>query len=158
VGSLVVGVVCDAQQDLGNRPDAARSDAARCAIGLTECGGVCVDLLSDPKHCGTCFAACAPDQFCGPSGAFPSVVGPSMCSTACPGGGALMNCDGACVALIVNSAHCGACGNLCPVGMHCEDGYCDSCPLGTTFCRYKGAVGHSGICLLPDNNLGGTCE
>jgi hypothetical protein len=28
-----------------------------CAPGLVDCGGVCVDLESDPNHCGSCMHA-----------------------------------------------------------------------------------------------------
>ncbi|MBK8253140.1 MAG: hypothetical protein IPK82_10795 [Polyangiaceae bacterium] len=35
-----------------------------CAFGLTDCGGVCVDLTSDSTNCGACAAACALGDVC----------------------------------------------------------------------------------------------
>jgi len=32
--------------------------------GLTNCGGECVDLSSDPEHCGDCFTSCLFDEDC----------------------------------------------------------------------------------------------
>jgi hypothetical protein len=35
-----------------------------CAAGLTLCSGTCVDLTSDPTHCGGCETACDEGQSC----------------------------------------------------------------------------------------------
>jgi hypothetical protein len=47
-------------------PDSAIpcSDAGECGPSLTCCGGVCVDLVHDPRHCGACGHACGTTQFC----------------------------------------------------------------------------------------------
>lgn len=37
---------------------------AECREGLTRCGELCVDLQSDPQHCGACNNACAAGQAC----------------------------------------------------------------------------------------------
>ena len=37
---------------------------AACAAGQTDCGGVCVDLLSHAGHCGACFTSCPLGGFC----------------------------------------------------------------------------------------------
>jgi hypothetical protein len=50
-----------------NAPDADPSapDAMEgCANGLDMCGGACVDLDSDPDHCGTCPNSCSSGQTC----------------------------------------------------------------------------------------------
>ena len=35
-----------------------------CTTGQTNCNGSCVDLVSDPAHCGTCGISCATNSFC----------------------------------------------------------------------------------------------
>jgi hypothetical protein len=42
----------------------ASADAARCAAPTTDCGGACVDVTSDPSHCGACGNACEPGATC----------------------------------------------------------------------------------------------
>jgi hypothetical protein len=45
----------------GGSPDAAgRADAgsSRCEPGFTDCGGQCVDLKTNPLHCGKCDKPC----------------------------------------------------------------------------------------------------
>lgn len=37
---------------------------AECRSDLSLCGGMCVDLSSDPLHCGACDNACGSDQVC----------------------------------------------------------------------------------------------
>jgi hypothetical protein len=47
---------------------AADADAATCTLGNggdgTRCGDACVDLASDPEHCGTCDEVCQPGSVC----------------------------------------------------------------------------------------------
>ncbi|MCC6900020.1 MAG: hypothetical protein IT377_13660 [Polyangiaceae bacterium] len=50
---------------------------------------------------------------------------------ACPPGQA--RCDGVCVDIHTNNAHCGACANACAAGMSCTNGSC-ACPAGTSNC------------------------
>jgi hypothetical protein len=40
------------------------TDAQPCPSPLEVCGGVCVDLSSDPRHCGGCGASCAAGRSC----------------------------------------------------------------------------------------------
>ncbi len=35
-----------------------------CPSPLEECGGQCIDLQSDRRHCGMCFGACLPGEAC----------------------------------------------------------------------------------------------
>lgn len=44
--------------------DAADASDSACASGLTDCGGICVDLDSSPFHCGACSNACGPGDVC----------------------------------------------------------------------------------------------
>ena len=123
--------------------------------GLTstceQCGGPsCIDVSSDPLHCGGCDTPC-------PSGA-PCVDGTCQCpppQTACGtecvdtisdpshcGGcdlpcdmfclagscvadcGGLQACGGACVDTQTNPAHCGGCDQPCDAGEACDAGAC----------------------------------
>jgi hypothetical protein len=101
-----------------------------CAIqGLTNCGGLCVDVSSAIGHCGGCGIACpagsscqggsctvvqCPDyQFlCGYCVDISSDVGNcGGCGIACPAG--FLCCGGACVDISSNPSNCGRCGNGC---------------------------------------------
>lgn len=75
-----------------------------------ECGNQCVDLMSDPEHCGECFRDCDwPTRYC--------VAG----ECACQDGFAV--CDDDCVDLTKNG-NCGACDNSCPGDQVCRMGEC----------------------------------
>lgn len=50
IGAVAVGLVAGALASCGK--------AEPCAQPLQECGGQCVDLNSDPRHCGACGSAC----------------------------------------------------------------------------------------------------
>lgn len=77
-----------------------------CAPGYDDCNGdLCGDgcetfLGDDPRHCGACGRACAPDQRC------------KNGSCLCPPG--TTRCGDECVDLESDPVHCGACGNGCP--------------------------------------------
>jgi Stigma-specific protein, Stig1 len=77
---------------------------------------VCVDLGSDPQHCGACATACAAGQVC--------VSG--HCTTECLAN--QTNCNGTCVNTQTDFDNCGACGNPCPSGQTCSHGTCVTCP------------------------------
>lgn len=73
------------------------------------CGGVCVDLGSDPGNCGECFNECLGLTTC--------VEGVCVC----PQG--MVMCDGACVDLDSDAVNCGSCGRDC-LGSACAGGLC----------------------------------
>jgi hypothetical protein len=52
--------------------------------GLTDCSGVCADLLNDPKNCGGCGIACAEGQIC-----FEGTCSAAGCIDECPTPGAI---------------------------------------------------------------------
>ncbi len=133
-----------------------------CAAGgdlcapLTTCASRCVDLQSDPTHCGACDAPCeggCVDGACCPAEATLSCGGrcvdPGSDAGHCGGcgqlcgdglvcaGGAccapgLTSCEGACRALPEDPYFCGACDVRCPIGAACVGGACAACPAGTT--------------------------
>lgn len=129
--------------------------------GFTFCGdpGFCVDLTDDSNHCGACFTACGPGQFCEGG----QCVG-------CPAG--TVNCrntSGAlnCANLMTDNFNCGACGNECP-GFHiCCNGVCagpfTTDPLNCGSCGNVcsgGTVCVGGACCLPSGAAcaaGGEC-
>lgn len=62
---LPMGTPCD-DDDPCNNPDTC-DGGGTCVgttTGLTDCGGECVDLMTDHDHCGECFDPCAFDEDC----------------------------------------------------------------------------------------------
>jgi len=130
---------------------------AECAEPFTACDGRCVDLSSDPSHCGACGNGC-PDGLCvdgtcpgtpmvdggsadgstdmGPADAgrdamHPDFGPPPAC--ACNLGESC--CDGRCVNTDLVTESCGACGNVCAAGEVCSTGTCRTeCGEGLTRC------------------------
>lgn len=77
---------------------------------LTYCDHACVDLSSDPAHCGSCTAACGASQVCQDSACV-------TCSSN------LVNCNNKCVDLKATGSNwnCGRCNNVCS---RCINGEC----------------------------------
>jgi len=111
----------------GSSTDGGLPDGGECPLGKENCGGECVDLSSDPSHCGECFNACLPDEVCGQG----------ECLAECPEG--LTECGGACVDTLWSSDHCGVCFRKCEapgavgecvmgecVNWHCLPGFADT--------------------------------
>ncbi len=88
------------------------SGAGACECALTTCGVACVDVASDPDHCGGCDMACGATEVCSMS----------ACSADCAGG--LTTCDRACVNTDADNLNCGACGFVCGDEEACESGSC----------------------------------
>ena len=84
--------------------DAGASDAGfdsgcgTCTSGLS-CCGTCVNLLTDPNHCGLCTRVCGAGTSC-------------SAGKCCPTG--QTNCNNLCVNLLVSTSNCGMCGMVCP--------------------------------------------
>lgn len=142
------------------------ADAGAGDAGCETCGGgVCVDVTSDPAHCGACDVACPPGasctagacscdgglilcgSACSDTSTDPANCG--MCGNACSGGevcnmgtcsatcGALTACNGACVNLDADPNHCGACDNPCALGQTCVAG---ACSCGSASVSFSGDV------------------
>ncbi len=119
-----------------------------CPGGLAICDGACVNLSSDPIHCGSCSgngSVCALGQRC--------------VSGACGCANSETACDGYCVDTANDRAHCGGCGNACASNQRCTLGQCVSltCAPPTTncdgICVDLARDGTSGLCpntTLPD--------
>lgn len=91
----------------------------QCPASQMFCGGVCLDPLTTPQHCGTCDVMCAPGQLC--------QAGKCMC------GAGQMDCGAGCIDLLTSNKSCGMCGNACAEGETCMAGKCRA-PLGADGC------------------------
>jgi hypothetical protein len=140
-------------------------DGGGCAPPLSVCppgpGGfepVCVDLLADSRHCGTCAIQCAEPKGscmagacvclagsicggvctntttdttnCGACGNACAVVGQTCVASTCTCPKDRPNaCNGACTDLRSDPAHCGDCSQACPgAAPQCLDGACAAAP------------------------------
>jgi hypothetical protein len=119
-----------------------------CGPGLTDCGGICVDLQSDMNHCGACGSICE-------SQLVPVECRGGVCERAnCPVGIEYCGAVDGCRDLSSDPAHCGACGNACASGV-CSGGVCSSggasCAEGQTDC--------GGVCvdICCNNDHCGAC-
>jgi hypothetical protein len=170
--------------DISEPPDVATFDVPTpmdtgpmCPSGSRRCGGVCVSVSDDPRHCGGCDRACAAGQGC--------VAG---ACTACTAPRAMCGAD--CVNRDNNTSHCGACGNACPdrpnatstctsarCGISCAAPFIDCDGRDDTGCEINssndpsqcgmcgvrcsgGMACVSGRCQCPagQSNCGGTCR
>ncbi len=94
--------------DVAPPPDQMLVPDAGCGVGLTDCGGVCVDLKKNPLHCGKCNAGCSPLVANACKG------GKCICSSAgkaCSGG---LNCSAGKCICVPGGLCLGCCdGNVC---------------------------------------------
>ena len=112
-----------------------------CATGFGDCNGVESDgcetnFSNDPKHCGSCTKACAPNETC--TGGL-CVGGCGMGQTCQPG---FTCCDAMNCANTTNDpSNCGMCDNKCPPIAHgtpaCAGSMCKigSCDMGFADCN-----------------------
>ncbi|MGK0358898.1 MAG: hypothetical protein ACI9U2_001192 [Bradymonadia bacterium] len=142
------GAVCE------QRPSALRQCiSAECYLNCPGMEGEArsLDFENDPNNCGRCGTVC------------PSADGgratcqAGECGNPCPNGQSV--CDGQCVNLDFDEAHCGACGDTCTDGMQCNNGSC-ACPNGRddlqsdtsncgecgNFCSFPAFAGGTPIC------------
>ena len=92
---------------------AQRHAETACPSGESHCAGGCVNLASDPRHCGSCGHHCLAGESC-VSG---MCSGCSVGQVACPKG---------CASLSSDPANCGQCGHRCGAGQSCSNGACSS--------------------------------
>jgi hypothetical protein len=129
--------------DSAHTRDGAAVDAKACAPPLRACDDACVDLGSDPMHCGSCGAVCAS----------PLVCAMGTCTLSC--GNEFTLCGLTCSSLISDSSNCGACGHACGNDEVCTGGVCvlscgplDAAGCGTTCAGVTCPVGQ--IACGPD--------
>jgi len=93
----------------GSSPGTTTTDET--GPGCETCGGAaCIDLTTDPAHCGACDAPC------------PAGIACDQGTCACPDG--TVPCGDACVDVQADGMHCGGCGMPCEPGLVCLDGAC----------------------------------
>jgi hypothetical protein len=102
-----------------------------CPTGYYRCSGICVDLMNDISHCGSCNSTC-PSQYACMSG---------VCIPQCSSG--QTKCNGACVNLLTDPNNCGSCGNVCMSGATCSNGHCVA-QMVTTQPTRLGDIGQNG--------------
>ena len=113
----VAGTACSDEGEPGE------SSGPSCAPGDTACGDACVDVSSDPRHCGGCGNACGEGEVCN--------LG--RCEAGCPEG--LIECGGGCWDITSSNRHCGSCGFSCRDGEACVGSRCTlTCPPGQALC------------------------
>jgi len=93
-----------------------------CPEGLEKCNNDCVDLNTNPEHCGSCGNICPDNERC---------VGGECKIIPCPDG--QKQCGDKCVDLKSDSENCGKCNHLCLEQQRCQDGVC-TCPDGQIKC------------------------
>jgi hypothetical protein len=111
-----------------------------CPAGQADCGAGCMDISSDPAHCGACGAVCDTGYECvGGTCQIPEIlVNDDITQTNerfyCEIG--LTECYGACVDLANDVRNCGICGYVCGDADICTAGQCvvTACAPGTTNC------------------------
>jgi hypothetical protein len=121
------------------------SCVASCPAGTTRCGGTCVNLQTDPTHCGTCATVCS---YANAS----ATCNVGMCQIASCNAG-FANCDGnagnGCENnLNTNANNCGACGTMCPN----RPNSAPLCSAGTCSLRCDPSFANC------DGNAGNGCE
>jgi len=111
------------------------SNPVTCQTGQTACGSTCVDLNTDPGHCGACNISC---------------IALAQCVAAnceCPTG--LTKCSGLskCVDLTADPGNCGTCGHACGLGT-CSSSVCACNPTPPTVVLCPvGSTGSTGTCV-----------
>ncbi len=104
-------------------PDAGQT-AIDCAP-FERCGEACVDLASNPSHCGECGAALEEDQICSMGNGISARTGCGLMQTLCNRG---------CVDTEAHPFFCGACDVHCKPGARCMMGNCMCAPPAAKDC------------------------
>jgi Stigma-specific protein, Stig1 len=117
------------------------NNVSYCDVGMTDCGGVCVNILTDTNHCGGCDQPCFLPNVCDGSG---------VCGAGCNNG--LITCDGVCVDIDSNALHCGACNQPCPTGWICENRVCGDGSCTETSSQAESGMLPADIIVVVDNS------
>jgi len=111
-GSCNGGDCIDACNDACDRTtETCVAQTCECRSEFDSCGGECVDLQTNPLHCGECDRECGDDP-CGSGDCQPQ------------GCGSLDQCGGSCVDLQTDPLHCRECDRTCDGDEDCLDGQC----------------------------------
>lgn len=115
------GTACGVPTSVCGGLPGARMCVSMCRSDQTMCGDTCVDIESDPLHCGRCEMVCP-----APPGATPTCTS-RICGTTCDTG--MADCDtmpmnGCETDVRISEVHCGGCRSSCAAGQLCLDGSC----------------------------------
>jgi hypothetical protein len=119
-----------------------------CQTGSDPTGPVfgCVNLKTDPKHCGKCGNACPDGQTCKQGKCVNTKCGGSGGVKCSPG---QVCCKGQCVNTSSDPSNCGSCGKACKSGQTCNQGKCANKPGGTTRgCQSSSDCARGGVCCI----------
>lgn len=100
------------------------SGTCMCRTGFSRCGETCVDLQSDPLHCGECDETCTEPEHDDEDEGLERCQA-TMCleeNQSCSPG--LTDCASACVDLQSHPLHCGACDRPCNGTEACVEAEC----------------------------------
>jgi len=131
--------------DVGADGAAGRDAGSPCGATEHLCAGSCVSSLS-VASCGTSCSACPV-----PSGGTASCDG-ATCSASCPA--SLAACNGACIDVSADEAHCGSCTITCNTGGTCVSGTCEGGLYGA--CTNDGDCSATSGATCLDNGSGGS--
>ncbi len=132
-GDLDGAMIADAAHDEDGGVPIVPDAGPECAAGETSCGGECVELDVDPRHCGACDVDCDALEGVTP-GAATCAAGECVIEGACAAGFSDCNGDASdgCEADLASVTDCGACGNDCgalpgvaPDAAACVAGACE---------------------------------
>jgi hypothetical protein len=133
------GNVCDtttADMCVGGRCVCGATGNA-CTAGQTCCGGACVNLGTDPLHCGRCTTACGARTVCnaGVCGCDDATAHGDCTGVGGPGADIGMPGGNGCETdLLTDANYCGTCGQSC-VDEHVQTGSCIAGACTITSCQ-----------------------
>ncbi|HEU5431594.1 MAG TPA: hypothetical protein VFU81_08025 [Thermomicrobiales bacterium] len=111
-----VGKKCKKNKDCCNGAK-CKGGNCKCKAGRAACGGTCVRLDADERHCGGCGVACGAGETC---------------------------CSSVCADVEADNGDCGSCGHACAETEECVAGICgppaNACPVDAAFCSLEGPV------------------
>jgi hypothetical protein len=117
-------------------PCAGKAEGASCGTDRACCGGTCVNLRTNPNHCGRCGYTCSPNS-----------AGSAICHNggcACPDFGAVCPSGCGCRSRYQGGTFCTALDATCVGAKQCPNGDVD-CDLGTVC--HECNTGQSPVCI-----------
>jgi hypothetical protein len=149
--------------DTGDPDAATPADALTCPSGQQVCDARCVDVQTDPGHCGACGTACPNGETCALGRCGLQCTPEQRVCTVTEDGRTRRYCAN----VQTDLANCGACDTACPSGQSCVAGQCRLvCPSGQTACGatchdLQTDLAHCGACdaaCAPGANATARCE
>lgn len=124
----------------GGGGDLGGGACVNCKVPRVCCGGECVDLHTNVKHCGQCTTSCGPGSAC--------VSGHCQCGVKSCAAGEQCCSVNRCTAVQTDVQNCGSCGHACGKTEQCTGGKCVPAP-GCVGCQGECC---SGVCIDTDSD------